>query len=47
MEIEKEGSIIIQGKYVLDIVKSKKALAYEITKFIRGEEDAKLAEEIK
>lgn len=29
-----------------DIVKSKKALAYEITKFIRGEEDAKLAEEM-
>lgn len=29
-----------------DIVKSKKALAYEITKFIRGEEDARLAEEM-
>lgn len=29
-----------------DIVKSKKTLAYEITKFIRGEEDAKLAEEM-
>lgn len=29
-----------------DIVKSKKRLAYEITKFIRGEDDAKLAEEM-
>ena len=29
-----------------DIVKSKKTLAYEITKFIRGEEDARLAEEM-
>ena len=29
-----------------DIVNSKKTLAYEITKFIRGEEDAKLAEEM-
>ena len=29
-----------------DIVQSKKTLAYEITKFIRGEEDAKLAEEM-
>ena len=29
-----------------DIVSSKKTLAYEITKFIRGEEDAKLAEEM-
>ena len=29
-----------------DIVTSKKTLAYEITKFIRGEEDAKQAEEM-
>ena len=29
-----------------DIVTSKKTLAYEITKFIRGEEDARLAEEM-
>ncbi len=28
-----------------DIVKAKKTLAYEITKFVRGEEDAKIAEE--
>ena len=27
-----------------DIVKAKKEMAYEVTKFIRGEEDAKLAE---
>ena len=31
---------------VADIVASKKRLAYEITKFIRGEEDARLAEEM-
>ena len=29
-----------------DIVQSKKTLAYEITKFIRGEDDARLAEEM-
>lgn len=28
-----------------DIVKAKKRLSYEITKFVRGEEDAKIAEE--
>ena len=28
-----------------DIVKAKKVLSYEITKFVRGEEDAKIAEE--
>ena len=27
-----------------DIVKAKKEMAYEVTKFIRGEEDAKLAQ---
>ena len=35
---------IIDKMIAEDIVKAKKALCYEITKFVRGEEDAKLAQ---
>jgi len=35
----------IDALIVEDIVKAKKRLCYEITKFVRGEEDAKIAEE--
>ena len=36
----------VKSMIATDIVNSKKRLAYEITKFIRGEEDARLAEDM-